>query len=262
MATTLLNPSIGMNSLEETVMNPITSSYNSLQYTIQTAMAKVKGANPTGQAQFDASVSVTTVTATASTAATDETPRTVDDVKKEFYDYLDSLQLSPGLSTTGIGVNVTEAAFEKMLKDPDYMQKMKDLCARDLCDPNWTKLPPTGIQITIDADVPEEYLASSWNAPGVGTVDETSFWNKKSTDKTEKQNAEKKAKEKRQEKIVQEKREMLEFLQKRADERKIRADGVVSSYANLFSTSYSGIAKYASPAASPGSLFGTGGVDA
>lgn len=50
-------------------------------------------------------------------------PQTVDDVKKEFYDYLDSLSISPGLSQTPLSVNVTEKAFEKMLADPEYKQK-------------------------------------------------------------------------------------------------------------------------------------------
>ncbi len=230
-------------------MNAIQSPYTSLQYSIQTAMAKAKGTSANGQTAYSASVNVTTVTAT-----TGDTPHTIDDVKKEFYDHLDSLQLASGLSKTAIGVNVSEAAFEKMLKDPDYMQRMKDLCARDLCDQNWTKLPPTGMQITIDADVPEEYLASSWNAPGVGTVDESSFWNKKSTDK--------KTEEKRQAETAQEKREMLEFLEKRAEERKSRADAAMASYYSLFSTSSSSLASYAAPGTGANSIFGPTGFDA
>lgn len=162
------------------------------------------------------------VTAVEVVAETNE-PQTVEDVKKEFYDYLDSLSLSPGLSTTPIAVNITEAAFEKMLADPEYKQKMKDLCARDLCDPAWgtTMLPsgqpliPASIVVNIDADVEEEYVATSYNHPNDRDMADKgdSFWSRR-TKKDKK--AEKKADEKR----AQEKREMLEFLQERADERK------------------------------------------
>lgn len=146
--------------------------------------------------------------------AATETPasQTVDDVKKEFYAYLDSLPISPGLARTPLSVNITEAAFEKMLADPEYKQKMKDLCARDLCDPAWSKMPPSAINVTIDADCEEEYLATSYNSPDGGkNANPDGFWTRRTKSKEDQKILDKKA---------QEKREMLELLQEKADERK------------------------------------------
>lgn len=138
---------------------------------------------------------------------------TVADVKKEFYDYLDSLPLSPGLSNTSISVNITEAAFERMLGDPEYKQRMKDLCARDLCDPDWVKLPPAATVIAIDTDCEEEYLGSAYSSEQHrGMANSDGFWTRRAKTK--------KAERKDEEKRAREKRELMEFLQERADERK------------------------------------------
>ena len=172
---------------------------------MQSILAKI-GGNSTFKVDIEVKV--------GSLTATEEPARlTVEDVKKEFYDYLDALTLSPGLSSTPICVNITDAAFEKMLVDPEYKQRMMELCARDLCDPDWVKLPPTGINITIDADCDEEYLATSWNHPeGAKNVNPEGFW----TRRAKKNKADRNAQEQR----TQEKREMMAFLQERAEERK------------------------------------------
>lgn len=173
------------------------------QATIQAALAK---SGTTAGQQFEIKVEVSEV-------QTADSPRTIDDVKREFYEYLDSLPISPGLSRTPISVNVTEAAFEKMLADPEYEQKMKDLCKRDLCDPAWSKLSPTGIAVTIDADCEEEYLATSWSSPdGHKNVDEDGFWTRRAKKR--------KAAREVEEKAAQERSGMLQFLQERADARK------------------------------------------
>ena len=84
-----------------------------------------------------------------------------------------------------------------MLANPEYKQRMKDLCARDLCDPRWITMPPTAINITIDADCEEEYLATSWRSPdGHSKADPDGFWTR-NTGKADKKAQEKKAQEKR-----------------------------------------------------------------
>lgn len=183
--------------------NSIGYSYATLQATIQ-----AKSATGTDKIGADFSVSVTSVTATEEPAE-----RSVDDVKKEFSDYLDSLQISPGLSNAAISVNISEAAFEKMLADPGYMRKMEDLCKRDLCDPAWgNPITPSAIVVTIDADVPEEYLGTSYNHPDLrGKANSDGFWTRRTDKKTEKKEREERARDKRA---------MLEFLQERADARK------------------------------------------
>jgi len=199
-------------------------SFRYAQLLMQSAMGK---ADKGSTANADFSVNVTEVEVVEKTGE----PQTVEDVKKEFYDYLDSLSVSPGLSTTPISVNITEAAFEKMLADPEYKQKMKDLCARDLCDPAWGSpyplsgkpMIPSAMVVTIDADVDEEYLATSYNHPqDSGKADGDNFWSRRTK-------KDKKAAKKADEKRAQEKREMLEFLQGRADERK-RTAGVTGEY--------------------------------
>lgn len=182
------------------------------QATMQAALAK-GGKTVTGQFEIKVEVSETQAA---------DSPRTIDDVKREFYEYLDSLPISSGLSRTPVSVNITEAAFEKMLANPEYEQKMKDLCKRDLCDPAWSKLPPTGIAITIDADCEEEYLATSWNSPdGHKNVDEDGFWTRRAKKR--------KAAREMEEKAAQERSEMLQFLQERADARKRLSRGDVAA---------------------------------
>ncbi len=107
-----------------------------------------------------------------------------------------------------------------MLVDPEFKQKMKDLCVRDLCDPAWVKLPPTGINITIDPNSEEEYLASSWNsADGAKNVNANGFW----TRRTKNRKAEEKAKEKK---------EIMELLRERAAERKRLSETGVAAFSN------------------------------
>jgi hypothetical protein len=134
----------------------------------------------------------------------------VEDVKKEFYDYLDSLPVSSGLGKTPINVTISEGAFERMLDDPEYMQRMKDLCKRDLCDPAWdsrgTLGPPTYIHVNITDNTNNqfnsEYVATSYNydrGSNYESETESSFWSRraKKDDGAEKAR-DKKSEEKRQ----------------------------------------------------------------
>lgn len=155
-----------------------------------------------------------------SAAGTTGQPQTVEDVKQEFYSYLDSLALSSGLASTPIRVDITDAAFEKMLVNPEYKQRMKDLCARDLCDPGWNKAAamgrtPSAMVITIDADCEEEYLATSYHHPDYRSkADGDGFWNRRA----QKSDSDRKAQEKRR----LEKEAMQELLGELAAERKQR----------------------------------------
>lgn len=220
------------------------SLFGSSQLAMQANMARTN-ATQNKDFEFSLDVDIGIEVEVSETEGIDaDKPQTLDDVKKEFYDYLDSLSLSPGLSKTPISVNVTEKAFEKMLADPEYKQKMKDLCARDLCDPNWSTLPPSGINITIDADCSEEYIATSWSSSnGAKNVNSDGFW----TRRTKKNESARKDMDRK----AQEKREMMNFLQERADERKRMTKASAfsdifggqsdpSSYTSAFTSSFGG----------------------
>lgn len=171
------------------------------QYPTGTTNANQKSA-AAEYGKFEISASVTVET--ASVEKTGEP--TLEDVKKEFYEYLDSLPVSAGLGGTPINVTVTEEAFERMRTDPEYMQRMKDLCKRDLCDPAWNDRsmmgPPTYMHINITDNTNNEhnseYVATSYNYDtGSNYESETanSFWSRR----TKKREEAEKIAEKRQE---------------------------------------------------------------
>lgn len=143
--------------------------------------------------------------------------QTVEDVKKEFAAFLDSLQITQ--RGTSISVCVTDSAWEKMVADPEYKQQMMDLCKRDLCDPAWgTKVPsPAVTTIRIDADVEEEYIASGYGSAVANKADTSNtFW----------ENRTKKNKQYLEEMTERalEKRQMLEYIQEKAGQRKALFD--------------------------------------
>lgn len=171
---------------------------------------------------------------------------TIEDVKKEFYDFLDNLDISPGLSKTSITVNISDAAFEKMLVDPEYKQQMMDLCERDLCDPTWTRMAaiaPDYIVVQIPGNSNNqwnsEYLASSGGSATRGEVpsltDQT-FWTKRSKKKEEAKEVSKKR---------QEEKDALERFLERLRERKAAMNESLLASFSQKASAYSG--------ASPGS---------
>jgi hypothetical protein len=174
---------------------------------------------------------------------------TVDDVKKEFAAFLDSLQITQ--LGTAISVCVSDSAWEKMAADPEYKQKMMDLCKRDLCDPAWeTKVPsPAVTTIRIDADAEEEYLASGYGSAVTHMADTSNaFWENRT--KKNKQYLEEMSER------ALEKRQMLEFIQERAVQRKglLGESGVAGSATQVAS-------KYFPTSATSGaaSFFSSGG---
>ncbi|MCC8109643.1 MAG: hypothetical protein LIQ30_11505 [Planctomycetes bacterium] len=172
---------------------------------------------------------------------------TIEDVKMEFAAFLDSLQITQ--RGTAITVSVSDSAWEKMAADPEYKQKMMDLCKRDLCDPAWgVSVPsPAVTTIRIDADAEEEYLASGYGSAVAGMANTSnSFWTRRS----ERHQA---ALEDMQ-KLALERREMMDFIQQRVDQRKMRAgDSFTGGFTNAFTSRY--IPAATSAAAS---IFGSG----
>lgn len=193
----------------------------------------IGGDKTTGLIQAAYAKATASVDGASSVAATEEVKeRTLEDVKKEFYDFLDSLQTSAGLSKTPINVTVSDAAFERMLDDPEYMQRMKDLCRRDLCDPAWNtgSITPTYLHVNItdntDNEFGSEYVCHSYNydrGPNYEAETANSFWSKN----TGKNDESKKIREKRREE-----KEMLELLLDRAQQRK---EMLNSSWQSTFS---------------------------
>ncbi|MCC8180708.1 MAG: hypothetical protein LIP23_07360 [Planctomycetes bacterium] len=182
------------------------SNYNYIQSYLQSSGATGKNASAAAadSVEFSAEIAVEEVEPAAPT---------VEDVKKEFAAFLDSLQITQ--RGTRIHVSVSDAAWEKMAADPEYKQKMMDLCKRDLCDPAWgTKVPPPAVTtIRIDADVEEEYLASGYGSAVAGKADTSnSFWTRRSERHQEILEGMQEA--------AQERREMMNLVQKRVDQRK------------------------------------------
>ncbi len=148
-----------------------------------------------------------------------ETPAketTVEDVKKEFWDYLNSLDKTLGGT---INVLVSDSAWEKMAADPEYKQKMMDLCKRDLCAPGWNRMPnPAGTVIQINAGGGEEYIARSQPGEfakenGSANTGGKGFWERRA-DKNKEANEQ--AVERALGKRQQEKTELMRFLQEYA----------------------------------------------
>ena len=181
--------------------------------------------------------------------------QTLDDVKKEFYDYLDSLPISAGLGNTPINVTISDAAFERMQTDPEYKQRMKDLCKRDLCDPGWNNRgamgPPTymHIQITPDTDnkYNSEYLATSYNSGATSSnfksESENSFWSRRTKKREEAEEMREKRLEEREafERLLGRLREQRALMEPGAS-----ADGSFSAMGARYPS--------ASPAAQTGAL--------
>ncbi|MCD8352563.1 MAG: hypothetical protein LUC93_18325 [Planctomycetaceae bacterium] len=187
------------------------STYNFLQNYTQSSGAAGRNSSASSAAgvEFSLDISVEEVEPAAPT---------VEDVKKEFADFLSSLQITQ--RGTSISVSVSDSAWEKMAADPEYKQKMMDLCKRDLCDPAWgTTVPaPALTTIRIDADAEEEYLASGYGSAVADKADTSDSW------WTRRSERHKTALEEAQE-LALGRREMMDFLQQRVDQRKQLAGG-------------------------------------
>ncbi len=202
------------------------SAVDTLQHTLQSALSQ---AGQNGKAAADG-LDFSAILAQITVTETNTEPQTVEDVKREFSAYLDSLPVSPGLSRTAISVNVTEAAFEKMLADPDYKQKMKDLCKRDLCDPAWNRMggiAPSDMVLKIDADVENEYIGSSYGSAYRGVADRAAgdgdgFWSRRTKRSRAARQEEKKHADERQ--------DFLAFLQEQAYRKKTGLDAASSGF--------------------------------
>lgn len=189
------------------------------------------------------------ITATTKTTAAEEVQaeQTLDDVKKEFSAYLDSLAISPGLKNTPINVTISDAAFERMLTDPDYKQRMMDLCKRDMCDPAWNagNAPKyMHVQITHDTNnqYNHEFVSHSYNydtGPNYEAETRNAFWSKKAKKSDDSQ--------KIREKRLEEKKQLEAIMQSIQDRRKMLVD---SWQGSLFSgiSGYSGYQTTSDPA--------------
>lgn len=132
------------------------------------------------------------------------------------------------------------------------VQKMMDLCKRDLCDPAWASSPamPAAVTVRIDADAEEEYLASSYGSAVTHMADTgNSFWsNRSEKNKTAQKDLDKKA---------QEKKELMAFLQERVDARKQLADELVNNRSH-YAAKAAGAYSAAVPSFGAASGFGGG----
>ncbi len=153
-------------------------------------------------------------------------PQKLEKFKSDFYNQLANLPLSPGLTKAKVTVQITDAAFEKMMADPEFKDEMLALCKRDLCDPAWSKLPPDYQAITIDEK--NGYLARSGASGTEKPASGKEFWqndpaNKKKT----------KRKDEQQDKL-------MEYLEQRALDRKTAAEQIKSeNWYKHFSPDYS-----------------------
>ncbi len=198
--------------------NPTTSRYQALMH-LQ-ANSDATSANAATDTSLAASFEAALEIAVGGVTVTTTPPeRTVEDVKREFYDFVESLPIHPMLYNTPRSLSVSEGAFERMLNEPEFMEDMKDTYQRAMNDPNWSALPlpPAGIHTTITdgSDGEDPYHGKSWGSAWSTTYDtlsEGSFWSSGTRNDT----AAKEAQEKR----VREKRELNEIMDALAAERR------------------------------------------
>ncbi len=220
------------------------------QYYMQTHQKSSNAAS--GQSSTATSGTTASVEFSVDITVEDVTPAapTVEDVKKEFAAFLDSLEITQ--RGTAISVSVSDSAWEKMAADPEYKQKMMDLCKRDLCDPAWdVKVPsPAVTNIRIDADAQEEYLASGYGSAYADKAKTANTGNSFWTRRTERHQA---ALEDMQ-RTANERREMMQYLQNRVDQRKqSSASGNGAGFTNPIASRY-----FPTATSGASSIFGSG----
>lgn len=158
-----------------------------------------------------------------------EKPQTLEEFKGEFRRYLDSIEINPALSGTPMTVNISDAAFERMMNEPEFKEKIISLFERDMCDPAWSRMPaPAYMNFRIEASG-EEYLATSWgsaHADAFRSRSEGAFWsrNRKSGAAAEK--------------AVQRKEEMRRWLESLAERKRLNKAGALDYYGELLSKTY------------------------
>ncbi len=223
------------------------STYQYYMQNIQKSSGAASGkssaatAETTASVEFSVDITVEDVTPVAPT---------VEDVKKEFAAFLDSLEITQ--RGTAISVSVSDSAWEKMAADPEYKQKMMDLCKRDLCDPNWdvTVPSPAVTNIRIDADAEEEYLASGYGSAYADKAKTANTGNSFWTRRSERHQA---ALEDMQ-KQANERREMMQLLQNRVDQRQqLAGTGIGAGFTNAIASRY-----FPSATSGASSVFGSG----
>ena len=108
-----------------------------------------------------------------------EPTKTLEEFKREFYDRLSQIRVSPSQSQTQFAVSITDEGFEKMMNDPELMEANLSAIQRDWgysYPPGWA---PSYVVVEIGAD--GEYCSSAYGSAFEGVFSDAqpnSFWEK------------------------------------------------------------------------------------
>ncbi len=105
--------------------------------------------------------------------------KTLEEFKKEVYDIIDSVPIT-GLAGSSIVINISDAAFEKMMSDEKFMKVELGALIRDLGWPPTQMYNPAYVVFEISAE--EGYKGTSYGSAHKSTFEsksENSFWEKR-----------------------------------------------------------------------------------
>lgn len=120
-------------------------------------------------------------------AAAEEAKKKLTAFKKEFAGFLDSLVMAPGLTKAAINVAISDAAFEKMLADPEYRKEIEGKFRNEFMNLNWLSASPTYLHINVGDS--GQFTATPYidsYGKNFATESKASFWSKNAnTEKTD-----------------------------------------------------------------------------
>lgn len=114
------------------------------------------------------------------TETADAAAQALADLKKDFKAFLDGLLITPGLARAPINIAVSDAAFEKMLADPEYREEIESKFRKDFMNLDWLTASPTYLHIGVDAN--GKYTSTPYvDSYGGNFASETknSFWTRR-----------------------------------------------------------------------------------
>ncbi len=108
-----------------------------------------------------------------------EPTKTLEEFKREFYDFLSQIRISPSQAQTQFTVSITDEGFEKMMNDPELMEANLNAIQRDWGFGYLPGVAPSYVVVEIGAD--GEYYSSSYGSAFEGVfsaAQPNSFWEK------------------------------------------------------------------------------------
>lgn len=122
-----------------------------------------------------ASSSTTEADAAAESAAAEQQPKTLEEFKKDFYEYINSIPLHPSQQNARHSISISDQAFQKMMDDPEYKAEVEYILEREM-GANFA-VPPAFTTMTWDAN--GEYSGTAGGSAHMDkfeTLSSDAFW--------------------------------------------------------------------------------------